>query len=367
MGCFCSQAIALSCQEQLSLPGAAASAGVALSGSLQATAALALSEPAQLIAAISQFLALRWLPAPAPWQPDPAWLELDLAPPPLPAAALAVITAMVQAAMQARAVLGLDLTAAADVRALARIVATLNLRTGALGALAADPRPWTALAALNEQADAVRSAAQAGLFAAAPAPASAPSLAPWRTLLAQIKALAPLIAIGQMLKLDFTSPHAFVALAEQIRLLAAITLPALSAPLAVGQVIARANAIARLSLSFGANPLVVPFAKVAAAVQLKIDAVLALLPPTVEMGPLGLTGMIDLPPNPGVLAPAAVVAAAMRIPPTALAWSVPAFADVALLVSGNAAISLAGLLGPGIVVAAPCPVCDAQAAVRAAL
>ena len=361
MSCFCSQAIALTVQEQVGLPGVAA--GVASSAAFDAAATLTVSASAQLAAAVSEFLALRLLPAAAPWQPDPAWLELDLAPPPLPAASLAVIATMVQASVQARAALGLDLGTAAGVRGLARLVATLNLRMAALAELAADPRPWSALAALNDHIDAIRAAAQAGLFASASASVSASvGLGPWRPFVARIKALAPLIAIGQMLRLNFTDPGVFVALAEQIRLLAAIQLPAVAAPMVVGQVMARASAIARLSLSFGGDPLGVPFARLVAAVQVKLAAALALLPPGVAVGPLGLTGMLDLAPNPGLLAPAAVVAIAAQIPRVTLGWSVPAFADVALLVSGNAAISLAGQLGAGIVLAAPCPVCDARTA-----
>ena len=150
---------------------------------------------AELIIAASQWLSARWLPA-EPWQPDPAWLDIELPPPPLPPDALAVLCAIVEAGEQCQTVLGIDPADPADFRGLTRIVATLNRRTEALRELAADDQPWSAIAALNGHADAVVAAAATKVFEKQAGQEEDVPLTPWRPFLTQLKALAPLVAIG---------------------------------------------------------------------------------------------------------------------------------------------------------------------------
>ncbi len=214
------------------------------------------SDQEQLVQAASRWLAARWLPAP-PWEPDPAWLDEELPPAPLPPEALSVICALIQAGGTAQSVLQLDLTQPEDTRSLARVVATLNERGDALETLAADARPWSELAALNDQADTVRKAASQGVFTPQETPQDEP-IEPWRPFLARLKSLAPLVAIGQLMRIDLAEPEAFPAIADRLRQLRAVRLPDLAKPTAVLQIIDRASAIDRLDQEPRAKPRGIP-------------------------------------------------------------------------------------------------------------
>ncbi len=224
-----------------------------------------------------------------------------------------MICALIQAGGTAQSVLQLDLTQPEDTRSLARVVATLNERGDALETLAADARPWSELAALNDQADTVRKAASQGVFTPQETPQDEP-IEPWRPFLARLKSLAPLVAIGQLMRIDLAEPEAFPAIADRLRQLRAVRLPDLAKPTAVLQIIDRASAIDRLTRSLGQNPVAYPIERVAAAVQARVAAAAAQLPPTLQASPGGT--LLNAPrraPNPSSLANPATVKAARRL------------------------------------------------------
>ena len=351
-------------------------------------------EPQQpLVAAVSAWLSARWLPTAVPWAPDPAWLDLPLpAPPPIPAASLSVLVALVTARHTIQLALDLDPLLPDDLHQLTRVVATLNLRMDLLRPLAEDWRPWTALAQLDAQLDAVGTALAAGLFEPAQVQAQLelqasslnPSLPSWRALLARLMALAPLVAIANTLKLDLGDPGWVEQLAVTVRALHRVTLPKLADVALVLNLVARLDAATRLQASLGA----LPFPELRGAVAAKLRAVLRLMPPGVRLGEHvregvgeqaggqagALLGMPALLPNPSLVINAPTVAGAARLTATATArlnWQVPDFTALPLLTVGSPAASLvAGLRGSlGLeapVRFSPCGTgCDAQAAMRA--
>lgn len=365
MGCFCKLAVDAMLADQ-GLAIAATDPHLLASAQVQATLDIRASATVQtrLVAAASAWLTARSLPA-APWQPDPAWLDLALPTPPLPAAALGVIMALVQASLTSRAGFRIDLATAAGVRDLTRLVATLNLRQDALLAMAADLRPWSELAALNAQVDTVRAAVTAGVFASGPelTPPGLPEPAfgVWQPFIAKITALAPLVAISRLLTVDLSTPAGLGSLGALLQTLAAINLPVLADATLVSQVIARASAIERLTLSLGRSPVGYPIERVVAAVNAKVSAVASALPPTLQLSATGV--LLNAPvrlPNPSALVNAITVGDASRLTVKPLNWNVPKFDELPLLTSGVPAMAVAGLLGPGVIRATPCgQACDA--------
>ena len=290
---------------------------------------------------------------------DLAWLELQLPTVAMSAQASATMMALVNARAAIMLAFNLDPLIPAHQVQLARIVATLNLRLALLAPLAADWRPWSALALLNGQLDTIKLALSAGLFESAHlqlnlalgASAISPSLPSWRALLAQLKALLPVIAIVEMLKLDLSaSATALSSLAVTIRGLRLVGLPALAMPHLVMQLIARNDAIVRLQASLG--PL--PFPELRIQVALKLQAVLALLPPSLSVSATTglLVGMPNLLPNPSLVINAPTVTAACRLSATFMAglnWNVSAGLDLSLLTVGAPVASLvSGLVGVGV-------------------
>lgn len=345
MGCFCRRAV-LALQDQAEHGAPPAAAGTPVTPSTA------------LVAAASDWLAARWLPAPA-WQPDLAWLDAAVPDPPMRPEALSVLTALVQAQQACAAALGADPAKAGDGPKLARIVRTLNQRGPALQALAADPRPWASLAALAAQADTVREAAAQGAFH----PVQEAPITPWRPLLARLKALAPLLAVAQLLGVDPARGDLPEALAGLVRKLRAISVPALADPGLVMRLIAQGDAVARLRRSLGADPRGAPFARVRDAVLRKVDDAAALLPQTLKADGGRLTGAPARQPNPGSLINGDVIKLAQALPAAALArmqWQVPAFDQFPLLTTLAPVASLAAALGGAVVRQAPCgPDCDA--------
>ena len=333
----------------------------------------------QTVLAVGAWLAARWLPAPA-WNPDPAWLEIVLPELPIPPAGLSVLSGLVQARLTCTLALGIDPALPARLPALARIVVTLNRRLDLLAELAADPTPWDTLAALNDGVDIVVRALDAGLLApptasaqltvsADAAVAGEPSIGPWRVLLAKIKALAPLIALFRALQIDPAQPGAVALLAEQVRLLRAITLPPIAQPLVLFQLINRFSAILRLQTSLGADPRTVPFSRVQLAVQRKVDALALRLPASLRLADGVVLGLPPRQPNPSLLLNPATIAHAQAIPfamMEQLRWQVPEFQQLALLTTAAPLMSLVQLLrqlGIDPVMAAPCGGgCDAGTA-----
>lgn len=358
MGCFC---------QQIAVPPVP---------TFDAALAVELRAPA-VVGALSAYLSARWLPAALPWAPSQDWLQLRLPTLALSAQAVATIMGLINARAAIMLAFQLDPLLPAHQLQLARIVATLNLRLPMLAPLAADWRPWSALALLNGQLDTIHAALTAQLFSPAHialnlslgASASSPLLPSWRLLLSQLLALSPVLAIVEMLKLDLGDPAAALAqLSVTIRGLRLIGLPALTLPQVVLQLIARNDAVARLHASMG----VLPFPALRLRVAAKLRAVLALLPPGLSVGANGLLlGMPMLLPNPSLVINAPMIAAAGRLNASFVAglnWKVAAAVELPLLTVGAPAASLSsGLAGIGIGVSAglgpvrlsPCTVCDA--------
>ncbi len=387
MACFCRQTTATLLREGGLPAGPFPPGGEAAPPGLQARVdeqGPAWAGPgARQVAEAASWLAARWLPSPAPWRPDPAWLGIELPAPPMPPAASAVLLGLVQARLDCIASLGLDPAEPAAAAGLARVVATLDARLPSLQPLADDPRPWQALATLNADADAVLAAASGGALAPALAPARAPAggpgaaqaraeagaamaeLAPWRPLIGRVKALAPLLATARLLGLEPAQPSFGPVLAAQVRALRTLALPPLADPTLLLRVTAQLAAVARLKASFGADPRLRPFAGVQAAVRRKVAAAAALLPAPFAPPPC--------PPNPSSLVNAQVMALLGALTPerlSGLAWQVPARDGLALLTTVAPVAALAAqvaLLGTGAVRAAPCGQdCDAARVARAA-
>lgn len=331
-------------------------------------ASLALLPDASLVAAVSSHLSLRWLPPAIPWHPDPAWLELKLPTLRMPAASLSVLLNLVMARQAILLAFKLDVLIAADLLKLQRIVLTLNLRTDLLTPLSLDWRPWLALGSLLHQVTTVRLAITAGLFLPSlDLSGQVPLTAPWRGLLLQVKALAPLAAIAATLKLNLADPAWSMQLAAIIRPLRLVLLPLLAAPGLVLQLVAQVTAMAQLHLAFG--PL--PFPQLRAALVLRLQEVLQLLPPGIRLVNGQLLGMPNLLPNPSLILNAPTISAVAKLSATAqLNWQVPAFAQLPLLTVGAPVAALiAGwpALNVGSAIRlSPCgPLCDAAAAVKA--
>jgi hypothetical protein len=376
MGCFCHASLtALEAQmPRLALPS--------LDVALSATVSLDLAPPgASLIAALAGWLAARGQPA-APWQPDPAWMTLNLPMPQMSASAVATISALVQLRAQVLAQFNIDLLIPAQVPALARIVATMNARLTASVSLASlDLSPWIALAALNDSLDQVQAALRAGMLApplplmtALQMPGGIP-IGQWSALLAPLRRLAPLIAAAMQLNVSVveTAP-----LAAALRLLAQIRLPALAAPELMASLTVGLSAVARLQASLRLDPLQQGPQAVAARIQAKLSIVLAALAAmfgaelTLDAAiPLLLAKLPALPVAPGSLATPDVIRLAIQARALALAtWQVPALPSLPSVSIGLSTCALVAQLQAALriqaVLPAPCASgCDAASLLRA--
>jgi hypothetical protein len=289
MGCFCHASAA---QLALQLPNLNIAAEVSLPG-------------ANVAMALSAFLSARGLPA-APWQPDPAWLDVKLPMPQLSASAIATISALVQMRAQVLAQFNLDLLVPAQVNALARIVTTMNAHlsaalSAALSAslslsapLSVNPTGWAALATLNAAIDQVQLALKAGLLAPSPSlmlslttPGGIP-IGQWGALLRPLRMLAPLIAASLQLNASVSET---AQLAAALKVLARISLPPVAAPELVANVTAALSAVASLQASLGIAPLQIGLPAVRLQIQAKLGALLATL--SAQFG-LKLTAALQL-------------------------------------------------------------------------
>ena len=323
----------------------------------------------KVVSAIGQWLATRWLPA-APWEPDPEWQDVELPEPPMQPAALSVLSGLIQAQQACQSDLAIDPAQPEQLGRLVRIVVTLNRRLDDLQQVAEDDAaPWDDVAALNDQADAVRDALSQGLLSPPEDTGPDQPIGPWRPLLTKVKALAPLISVFRMLDLDPADADAAELLSDRVRRLRAVTLPPLEAPSTVYRLIARYNAIGRLQRSLGADPRKVPFARVQRAVHRKVDAVVTQLPAEVRLVEDRLTGMAQRQPNPSNLLTNSVIAQAQAINPALLQrlrWKVPEFDQLDMLTTAAPVVTLVTLLrtlGTDPIRTSPCSrSCDAGAA-----
>ena len=371
MGCFCHVSAA---SLALQLPGLDVSASLDLPG-------------AEIAMALSAWLSARGLPA-APWQPDPAWLALQLPMPRLSVSAIATISALVQLRAQVLAQFGLDLLIPAQVNGFARIIATMNARLSLqLGASAMiDPLGWIKLATLNAAIDQVQVALKAGLLA----PSASLMLAltmpggiaigQWGPLLRPLRLLAPLIAAS--LQLD-ASISETAQLAAALKVLARVTLPELAMPGLMANLSAALSATASLQASLGIAPLQLGLPAVRLQIQGKLSVLLATL--SARFG-LNLTApgagsllaallaellalLPKLPVVPSSLATAEVVQMAIQAQALALVnWQVPMSLPAIQIGLSTCTLTaqMQAALGIQAVLPSPCGSgCDAAALLRA--
>jgi hypothetical protein len=319
------------------------------------------------VTAVANWLGARGLPQ-APWPADPAWLDLELPAPKLSLSAMATLSAMAQLYAQVKATLNIDLLAGGSVTALVRLVATLNARLSAMLAASIDlninASAWLTLAAELDAAVSVTAAASLNLFAPSPSLLSAYlspggiELSLWGPFLDAIAALSALIALRLQLGISDQ-----ISLAAAIRTLNAIDVPVLVDLSAALSLIAALSAVARLQVTLGINVLEAGLAEVSAMVALRVEAALALIPPSASPPRISIC--------PTLIAPPAVVAAAADIGFLAeLDWKVPDLSAVASLSALLPALSLSAQLSAALnmpaVMLKPCAFgCDAASLLRA--
>jgi hypothetical protein len=336
MVCFCKHTMTAL---HLALPklGASASAAASLSASVSASASIHDTG----LAALTAWLAKHGLPA-APWQPDPAWLDVQLPKPTLNAGAIATLQAFAQLHTLALA-LGMDLTVAAEATAFARLAATLNARLAAMlpqlsGPVS--PTAWLKLSAMLSASVQVTEAVRLGLFPVAPAltvPETGPQLSVWRAFLSALRALLPVIAIANQLHLTLTA-NLSDQLSPMIRAMLRIPMPVMTANLSLmASLTAVLSAIAQLRLGLGIDPLEAGLPAVQAMVSARVSAAAMLVEQTTHMS---LRELLDVLPKmpvaycPTLMAPQAVVSAAVSLNLPPLTWQVPPMASLPVLSTG---------------------------------
>ncbi len=362
MGCFCHKSL---------LPLSA------LLPSLNMSASLAL--PGMNVPlGLSAYLNAAALPA-DPWMPDPAWLTLPLPQLKLSMQAVATISAMATLRAQVLAQFGIDLLVPGQAMAMARIVTTMNARLSLMADI--NPLAWLQLARLNAAIDQVTLALSAGLLPPSPSimlsltvPGGIP-MPRWSSFLALLKALAPMIAATTQLDVSLS---ATAELAAALRVMARLSLPALVAPQLMASLTAALSAVASLQASLGVSPLTLGLS----AVQLRVQARLAALLPTLaaHFG-ISAAGLADdllamllsllptLPAIPSAFATQAVVQLAMQAHPlAALNWQVPAMIPAVRI--GLPVCALAAQLQAALAITAVLPTpcssgCDAAKLTRA--
>lgn len=234
------------------------------------------------------------------------------------------------------------------------------------------------MARLNAAIDQVNLALSLGLLPPSPSmmlsltvPGGIP-MPRWGNFLALLLALAPMIAATAQLNVSLS---ATAQLAAALRVMAKLSLPALAAPQFMASLTAALSAVASLQASLGVSPLTLGFP----AIQLRVQARLAALLPTLSArfginlsvpDPLALLLSLlpKLPVVPTTFATSAVVTAAMRAQAmAALNWQVPPMIAAVQIGLPTCALvaQLQAALGITAVLAAPCPFgCDAAKIAR---
>jgi hypothetical protein len=212
---------------------------------------------AQKVTAVSDWRAARTLPA-EPWQPDPAWQDLQLPTPLLPPGALATISGLAHLRAQALSQFGTDLLDPAQADGFTRIIATMNDRFRRQPLQRVDAREWMKLAAQNDAADRVAKALKDSLLKPSPEqleeynePGGVP-IRQWGDLLRPLRRLAPLIAAARQFDADVTDP---AQLADALCRLSRLKLPRLEAPEQMQELSSAISAVQRLRSSLRENPL----------------------------------------------------------------------------------------------------------------
>jgi len=296
-----------------------------------------LSADADLLGLIARWLAKFGLPA-APWQPDPAWLDVELPTLSLSASAMATISAFAQLRASVQATLGIDLLVTAQAKAFTRLAATLGARLDAL--LAADASAGAAASALAsasasagasalQQLSAtlsacaqVQAALNLGLLPAPPPPG--PPLALWRPFLVKLRPLLPLISASSQLGVDLSADIS-AQLAATLRVIMKITLPAFPLPSlqVMASLTATLSAVANINETLGVDASAVGVAQIRAMVQARVQALAGAVASSTGLDLAALLALLNRLPRPefsaALMAPAVVVKAALSINAQALA------------------------------------------------
>ena len=338
--------------------------------------AAAANTDTEALQSLAGWMGRHGLPAP-PWQPDPAWLDIELPAAPLDPAALATLSAFAQLRASTEA-LGIDLLDPAQAKAFTRMVATLHQRLAALEPSPAETAAeWTQLAAAQTAAEQVQQALAQGVLPAPASSAEAP-LSVWRPFLNRLRPLLPLIAAVQQLRLPDPETMAD-QLGAMLRTMLRIPVPPPLAPAAqqrLAEMLATLSALARLRDKLGCDPLAQGLAATRRQVAEQVAAATQAVQDATGQSPTHM--LARLAPRdycPTLMAPPAVVQAAqaLRLPP--LPWRVPAVADVALLRVGQPAVAfiaqMNAVLGSTLattLATTPCANgCDAASVLRAAM
>ncbi len=349
---------------------------------------------AALASALANWLGSRGLPA-SPWEPDPAWPALTAILPQLPlnATAMATVSAFAQLRSMAQAQFGIDLTVAAQAKAFARLVATLNLRlttlladsasSGSGAATAIDPRPWQSLASLSAAIAQLEAALAAELFSLLPQFGPQPAHSQF---VRAIRPLLPVISVAMQLNMDLGASLA-VEIAAMIRAMLAVRVPALSSAnlSLMAQMTSVFTAQATLQANLGVTPRHMGVAGIQDMLQIRLNALLPALEsalrrnltlPAVPLQRMAIAELLNslpaLPYCPTNAVSQAVVTAAMTLNVQAVAamnWQVPPVNAVALLQIGLPLCAFTAqaqaALAASLVAQAPCRQCDATAIARA--
>jgi hypothetical protein len=316
------------------------------------------------------------LPA-APWEPDEAWLDLELPTLSLSASAMATLSAFAQLRVGALG-LGIDLLVPGQANAFARLVATVSARLAAMlsanlsASLSLNAGAWTQLSATLTAVAQVQAALQLGIF---PSPPAGPPLALWRPFLIRLRALLPMIAISGQLGLSMSANLA-VELGAMLRLMLRVpmpTMPSLSLSFSLmASLTAALSAIAQLKLSLGIDPLAIGLPAVRLMVAERVTATANAIQQSFGLSLPNLLAMLPrIEYCPTLMAPPAVVNAAMALNLPPITWQVPAVADLPVLSLGLPVVAFTTQLSAALDIApslSPCgAACDAASVLSAAL
>jgi hypothetical protein len=198
-------------------------------------------------------------------------------------------------------------------------------------------------------------------------------MARWGSLLALLRALAPMIAATAQLNVSLS---ATAELAAALRVIAKLSLPALAAPQFMASLTAALSAVASLQLSLGVSPLTLGLPAIQLRVQARLNALLPRLAASFGVS-VSLPNLLELllsllptlPVVPTSLATSVVVQASLQAHAMAsLNWQVPpmiAAVQIGLPTCAFVA-SLQAALGISAVLPSPCGSgCDAAKLARA--
>jgi hypothetical protein len=357
MVCFCKDAMG---KLQLTLPK--------LDVAADASLALDMAMDMQLLA---NWLGQFGLPA-APWEPDEAWLDLELPTLSLSASAMATLSAFAQLRVGALG-LGIDLLVPGQANAFARLAATLSARLSAMlsTSLSLNAGAWTQLSATLTAVAQVQAALQLGIF---PSPPAGPPLALWRPFLIRLRALLPMIAISGQLGLSMSANLA-AELGAMLRLMLRVPMPTMLPSLSLSlmaSLTAGLSAIAQLKLSLGIDPLAVGLPAVRLMVAERVTATANAIQQSFGLSLPNLLAMLPrIEYCPTLMAPPAVVNAAIALNLPPISWQVPAVADLPVLSLGLPVVAFTTQLSAALDISpslSPCgAICDAASVLNAAL